>query len=112
MSTLQQRIESRINARIEAAIDAAIDRILGDGNDGTGSLKSNLHEASKANGKASNTAVQDLMDVARRAVRLARTGKSALSKQERKVARSVMKRVKSEFTITSGDNDVWKSHGC
>lgn len=118
--TIQARIEGSIQARIatiidqalNSAIDSAVAKALGDSGS-TETLKSNLSQAASSNGAASaNSAVQDLVDVARRAVRLARTGNSALSKKERKVARNAIKAVKGQFQITAGSTDVWSRNGC
>ena len=56
--------------------------------------------------------LQNLMDVARRAVRYARTGK-VLSKKERNVARKVMKAVKDETgdILNTNGHDIWTLHG-
>lgn len=56
--------------------------------------------------------MQNLMDVARRAVRYARNGK-LFSKKERKLAREVMKDVKDEFgdIINTNGQDIWTLNG-
>lgn len=55
---------------------------------------------------------QDMMDVARRAVRLSRAGKS-MSKPERKVARNVMKAFKAQNKVlNTNGRDVFTLNGC
>lgn len=59
-----------------------------------------------------NDNIQNLMDVARRAVRYAREGKR-LSKKERKLAREVMRDVKEEYgdILNTNGHDIWTIHG-
>lgn len=59
-----------------------------------------------------NDNIQNLMDVARRAVRLARNGKH-LSKKERKLARQVMRDVKEEYgdILNTNGHDIWTING-
>lgn len=56
--------------------------------------------------------MQNLVDVARRAVRYAREGKK-LSKKERKVARQVIKAVKAEYgdVLNTNGHDIWSLNG-
>ena len=54
---------------------------------------------------------QDMMDVARRAIRYARTGK-VLSKKERNLARKVLKEFKSHRSVLNTNGvDVWTHAG-
>ena len=56
--------------------------------------------------------MQNLVDVARRAVRYAREWKK-LSKKERKVARQVIKAVKAEYgdVLNTNGHDIWSLNG-
>jgi len=102
---LQAKIDAKIAAKIDAMIEKAIEKALGGD-------ESPVVPASTGRVTSANASVQDLMDVCRRAVKIDRTSNAQrLSKAERKLARQVMKAVKSQFTIVSGSNDVWSKNG-
>jgi len=117
MSQLQARINSlvtnRINGIIEKAIEQAIETALsGIGADATPAAKTEaVKSATVEVTQAVNSSIQDLADIARRAIRYGRSNQ-AFNKPERKLAASVIKRVKSQYKIVNtGSDDVWAANG-
>jgi hypothetical protein len=110
--SLQARIQAEVDKRIDAAINAAIDKALGGGpSNPAASLPRETPSASVAP-KSNGNGIQELVDVARRAIRYGRENKS-FSKAERKVASKVIKNVKAGANIVNtGSNDVWRANGC
>ena len=109
--SLQARIQAEVDKRIDAAITAAIDKALGGGSSNPAtSLPRETPQAAAP--KSSGNGIQELVDVARRAIRYGRENKS-FSKAERKVASTVIKNVKVGHNIVAtGSNDVWGANGC